>query len=258
MDESNGLFVMWQRFYDSASMRFISRDPLVGRLHPHAMNPYQYAVGNPLTYIDPLGAHPTSGDILNAGKEVDGAIGGAAGIAGHYVEKAALHADDYAQVMSNALPANATPKDINIVTKAVKNADKLAKSSKALNAAGNAGTALQVAGVIQEGMRMKDAFDRINKEYGERIANAWQNFNTHMKEAMELYKKKKWTEGELKLFIIRLRWSLELELHRAGFDRGTDAWLNLFVGVKNFAAGFVPIPFLSDIVSPESEYPGVH
>jgi len=75
---------------------------------------------------------------------------------------------------------------------------------------------------------------------------------------MELYKKKKWTEGELKLFIIRLRWSLELELHRAGFDRGTDAWLNLFVGVKNFAAGFVPIPFLSDIVSPESEYPGVH
>ena len=34
MDTGSGLLLMWQRFYDSNAMRFISRDPIAGRLYP--------------------------------------------------------------------------------------------------------------------------------------------------------------------------------------------------------------------------------
>lgn len=74
-DEGNGLYYMLVRFYDSRSGRFISRDP-IHLAEPKAVNPYQYAMSNPMLYIDPagliavsapspigsLGAEPRSGD----------------------------------------------------------------------------------------------------------------------------------------------------------------------------------------------------
>ncbi|MBU0673185.1 MAG: hypothetical protein KJ950_00920 [Proteobacteria bacterium] len=54
MDEGNGLYYLRQRFYDSQSCRFISRDP-VESIDPLTMNPYQYAAGNPLKFVDPMG-----------------------------------------------------------------------------------------------------------------------------------------------------------------------------------------------------------
>jgi RHS repeat-associated protein len=51
---SSGLYYMRARYYDSESSRFISRDPLLTTL-PKAINPYQYALANPLQYQDPLG-----------------------------------------------------------------------------------------------------------------------------------------------------------------------------------------------------------
>ncbi len=51
---ATGLSYMRRRYYDSASARFLSRDP-VHALDPRALNPYQYARGNPLTYTDPVG-----------------------------------------------------------------------------------------------------------------------------------------------------------------------------------------------------------
>ena len=111
------------------------------------------------------------------------------------------------------------PKDINIVTKFVKQADKLEKAGKALNAAGDFGSALQAASVIQEGIRLKDAFDRVNQEYGERIANAWKTYNILFREAGIAYKNKRWTEIDLRRFLIKIRHNLEMELLHAGFDR---------------------------------------
>lgn len=54
MDESNGLYYKRARYYDGATGRFISRDP-VESIHPQEVNPYQYALGNPKIFIDPLG-----------------------------------------------------------------------------------------------------------------------------------------------------------------------------------------------------------
>ncbi len=45
---------MRARLYDASTARFISRDP-ARLLHPKQVNPYRYAMGNPLQYIDVTG-----------------------------------------------------------------------------------------------------------------------------------------------------------------------------------------------------------
>jgi RHS repeat-associated protein len=51
MDEGNGLYYVRARYYDSATSRFISRDPIKS-IGPRSVNPYQYAWSNPLRYGD--------------------------------------------------------------------------------------------------------------------------------------------------------------------------------------------------------------
>jgi len=50
-----GLYRMRMRLYDSATRRFISRDPVADQSNPKTALPYVYAAGNPLRYIDPMG-----------------------------------------------------------------------------------------------------------------------------------------------------------------------------------------------------------
>ena len=52
-----GLFLMGYRFYDATSGRYLSRDREV-RPSPRAINPYQYALANPVNYSDPRGLSP--------------------------------------------------------------------------------------------------------------------------------------------------------------------------------------------------------
>ncbi len=49
-----GLFLMGFRFYDANSARFLSRDRELSP-SPRAINPYQYAMANPVNYSDPRG-----------------------------------------------------------------------------------------------------------------------------------------------------------------------------------------------------------
>ena len=60
METNASLYQMRARFYDPASARFISRDPLWPRLTaPLSLNPYVYAANNPLIYVDPAGTLDT-------------------------------------------------------------------------------------------------------------------------------------------------------------------------------------------------------
>ena len=58
---ATSLYYMRARYYDGATARFVSPDPIVS-LHPLLMNPYQYAAGNPVSNIDPAGLMPTGRD----------------------------------------------------------------------------------------------------------------------------------------------------------------------------------------------------
>ena len=56
---SHGLYYLRARYYDSVSGRFLSKDP-VRAFNPRSINPYQYALENPLRFIDPLGKEDLS------------------------------------------------------------------------------------------------------------------------------------------------------------------------------------------------------
>ena len=56
---TRGLYYMRARFYDAVTARFLSTDPVLS-LHPLKMNPYQYALRNPLRFTDPMGLDPLS------------------------------------------------------------------------------------------------------------------------------------------------------------------------------------------------------
>jgi RHS repeat-associated protein len=52
----SGLYHMRARYYDAMTQRFISREPFWPMMtNPKTINPYQYAAGNPVSYIDPGG-----------------------------------------------------------------------------------------------------------------------------------------------------------------------------------------------------------
>ena len=61
MTEGDDLYYMRARYYDSATGRFISRDPIKS-ISPREVNPYQYARGNPLRFVDPLGTEDFDAD----------------------------------------------------------------------------------------------------------------------------------------------------------------------------------------------------
>lgn len=54
---TTALYYMRARYFDSASARFLSRDPILS-LDPREINPYQYADADPLGMTDPMGLKP--------------------------------------------------------------------------------------------------------------------------------------------------------------------------------------------------------
>ncbi len=56
LSDSSGLVYLRARYYSPALGRFISRDPFPGVLsQPDTLNPYVYALNNPVRYTDPSG-----------------------------------------------------------------------------------------------------------------------------------------------------------------------------------------------------------
>ena len=62
LESGSGLYRMGARLYDALSARFISRDP-ARLIHPKQLNPYRYALGNPLSYVDVDGREESERDI---------------------------------------------------------------------------------------------------------------------------------------------------------------------------------------------------
>ena len=55
IQEGNGLYFLRSRHYDASTARFLSPDPIMS-IDPLASEPYAYAGGNPLLYVDPYGS----------------------------------------------------------------------------------------------------------------------------------------------------------------------------------------------------------
>jgi RHS repeat-associated protein len=57
-----GLVAVGDRVLDGRTGRFLQRDPIMNGATPVTANPYAYAWNNPVKFIDPTGAQPTSDD----------------------------------------------------------------------------------------------------------------------------------------------------------------------------------------------------
>jgi len=74
MAEGGGMYYMRARYYDANAGRFISRDPIES-IDPKTINPYQYAMANPLKYHDVSGTMPTPTGASEAGAVTNAALG---------------------------------------------------------------------------------------------------------------------------------------------------------------------------------------
>ena len=54
LDTESGLYYLRARYYDAATGQFLTRDPQTA----HTRSPYAYAVGNPVSAVDPSGLDP--------------------------------------------------------------------------------------------------------------------------------------------------------------------------------------------------------
>ena len=61
--EGTALFNVRARHYDASAARFVSRDALIS-VDPRGSEPYAYAKGNPLRWVDPFGNDPNNPDDL--------------------------------------------------------------------------------------------------------------------------------------------------------------------------------------------------
>ncbi len=71
-DPESGMYYLRARYYDPATGRFISRDPIKGTLtNSQSQNPYAYAVNNPVNLSDPSGEFvETAWDVANLGYDI--------------------------------------------------------------------------------------------------------------------------------------------------------------------------------------------
>ncbi|KKN17281.1 hypothetical protein LCGC14_0967420, partial [marine sediment metagenome] len=64
-DEETGLYYLEQRYYNPNIARFLTKDPLPGKVTDRlSTNPYIYVANNPITNIDPDGRHTIKGDAV--------------------------------------------------------------------------------------------------------------------------------------------------------------------------------------------------
>lgn len=65
-DPESNMYYLRARYYDPATGRFITKDPIKGKLsNPSSQNPYQYAYNNPINLSDPSG-EMVGGGCVNA------------------------------------------------------------------------------------------------------------------------------------------------------------------------------------------------
>jgi RHS repeat-associated protein len=160
--EAAGLYRMGLRLYDAATRRFLTRDPLAAGTDPHRANPYAYADGNPLRFVDPTGEAPL---VSNGQQAVEVANFGA-------------------NVVGTT--AEATQASLKL------NGTLYSNAGRALNAgAETVGTAAAVVGAGIEVYNHSERVDAVNKRFLDEAEAAWAEHRRFLEEARELWRQKR-------------------------------------------------------------------
>lgn len=249
MREGGGLFIMGQRFYDSNRARFLSRDPSYPLIHPLNSNPYSFASGNPLRYVDPLGTVPnspptTAGDVANTVGNVVNSAGGVQSVTGHHVEQAYETAQAVAKATSEAF----NPEEVSHIqgaTRALKAEEQLGKinnivNGKAGKALGAAGDAVAVVNLAQESWKLKQNLDQTLSNYDHTLASALAAMDLLIRNAWRSYREKHINFFQLQRRIIDAKYLFEMRLLEADMHYDVDMMSSIWAAYGNTLGNFIP------------------
>ena len=241
MDEGNGLFYMRARYYDSALGRFIIRDPRK-RITPITVNPYQYAMLNPLLFIDPTGEQGQSKDGDFEGSTADKVIEGTTNSVSYFTDVVEPGAKSIAErslkeaTSVRSSPGNTRNKDklLRKLWRDIDQADKLAKNMDKLGKAGDSLSAGATA--IKTAKRLNKVHER--GQAGR--ATALEGQNVQLDELNQLIKgirKGKISAAMAEKLFKDIQASFDDEVFGAGFRELIDTKIEALVGFKETLVG---------------------
>jgi len=244
-----GLYAMRRRVYDSATASYLSRESTI-QLDPRMINPYQYAMGNPLYFMDATGREPEA----PASQEPSGGSSGVEAATqtvtfltdvvhevaertavGGEVTEALAHASDYIEI-NKAEEANEVFKVL------MKDLPKVEKAEKVLKVAAPLKVVNQL---IEGGMIIKENVDAQNEafEENEKVANADdETYNDIVDGLRQAYNNKQIGAARLHNESEKARLECAFQQDMADISLDIDLTTAFAIGIKNAAATLQPIP----------------
>ncbi|MEZ5463742.1 MAG: RHS repeat-associated core domain-containing protein [Lysobacteraceae bacterium] len=250
-DTVSRLYVMGARFYDSVSMRFLSRDRSGPWLNPLAFNPYAYAAGNPMYFVDPWGSNPESAQSPSALDYVSEAVNvvSAGGTIQGVVEEAAKANLNAArettvplarQLAQGGQSASSARGAFNQAASAQRNAQRAVNqaTSRGMKALGNLGNAATFLGGLIEAYKLNGKLNQHESDYSRSVRNALASAETMSENAFRSYKEGNITYEQLRVRLDRIKELLDDRLEneddlyklRVAYD-GLDSTFSFLMGL---------------------------
>ena len=225
MNEENGLYYMRARYYDSGAGRFISRDPKKG-LAPETVNPYQYALANPLLYVDPKGE--MGGDKSGGfdGSIADTVIGGSTSVTSYTTVVVGKGAEITSSILEKDFKTTLL-RDPPGVTKTNFLDDVLTRKHKADKLADNMdklGKAADVLSAVGTSIKTAESLNKVHERGQMGRKTALQGLNTRLDEVIRLVKKGKISDEMAEKLIKDISASFDDEI--------SGAWAREFIDTK--------------------------
>lgn len=243
-----GLYAARVRIYDSVTQAFLSRDPVTVAL-PKLVNPYQWAYGNPLQFVDASGEDVISVglDIIDFGGDVaEGFSGYFGGLAeGLRWTSAQIHNYQW-----NWGP-NSSVKNHWYDFREQK-AAQLAARSQTLATVGKVGEVASVAGVALSGVQLQSELSGARTGYQAAVDSAIAVHGARRQELKDLKKQGKISWIQYRQMSMQINHQLDWAIHNAEFATDNDmgqALIDWNLGLAISRLPFVPGPVGSWIVN---------
>lgn len=241
-------YQMGVRVYDAATARFLTTDPAMPVLSLVSANPYTYAAGNPMQYVDRTGLVPEEVDTAIGQVSNAGAVNGTADAIGNVLRPVLEKSFETAKAGINPQNADTTADAVRALRRVDRletameftSGDPPTKLGKAGNALNKAGAAAQIYGLYNDAVKASAAADETLSSYERLLGAALQQYDIELRVLKEAYEKK----------LINIdQWAIRsklayLRFEKRLYDLEQGYWTELQLDLYSFAAnglgGFLP------------------
>ena len=269
----SGLCFTASRIYDSQTCQFLTRESMGPHSHPFTVNPYQYAAGNPLMYIDPLGTDPVDSDAaeaetsdsswamtlnntLRSGLQVAGTFGAELGDkaddlarqAARALGAADILADTANEVLHHAKGGRGPIMKVIDTALAYKRqfeqlddaAERMARNSNRLKSVARVGHAFTAVSVAAELWKLNDRLGRAGEAHNDAALGHMRAYLAKSATAWELFEKGKKTETWLRAQLNIYRLEMMQQNLWNDYDYLVGGHIHFWTAVGDIYGAFVP------------------